>query len=57
MRTIKEWLLVGIENRARRRLSELANAYVKAPGDQREAVQAGIEFERWLADSCRDVLE
>jgi len=57
MDMIRKRLLLGIEIRARRRLSALANEYPKAPADQREAVQAGIEFERWLAESCRDVLE
>ena len=54
---IKKRLLEGIEIRARRRLSELSLEYIGAPDSEKEAVHAGIEFERWLADSCRDLLE
>ncbi len=57
MDTVRNQLLMGIENRARRRLAALASELVKGGAQDREAVQAGIAFERWLADSCRDVLD
>ena len=57
MDTVRNQLLLGIEKRARRRLAALASELVEGGAQDREAVQAGIDFERWLADSCRDVLE
>ena len=57
MDTVRNQLLLGIKNRARRRIARLASELVKAGAQDREAVQAGIEFERWLADSCWDVLD
>lgn len=57
METLRNRLLIGIENRARRRAAAFASQLVEGNVENREAVQAGIEFERWLAESCRDVLE
>ena len=41
-----------IELRARRRVANLAGSYLKAKPQEREAVIAGIEIERWLAETC-----
>jgi len=39
------------------RLRDLSNQYVAALPEQKEAIQAGIEIERWLADGCRESLQ
>lgn len=39
-------------SRARCRLEELAADLPYADADDREAIRAGIEFERWLLESC-----
>ena len=49
--------LEQIEQKARRRMAQLANSYLHVPPEQREEVQAGIEIERWLAETCRECLE
>jgi hypothetical protein len=51
---LKDQILGVIEARARDRLAELAGEMVSAKSEDKEDILAGIEFERWLADSCRD---
>lgn len=41
---------------ARRRSASLAGLLIKVKPAEREATLAALEFERWLADSCRSVL-
>lgn len=53
----KKRMLREIEQKARQRMAELANSYLQVPPQQREEIQAGIEIERWLAETCRDGLE
>jgi hypothetical protein len=38
-------------------MAALASELVHGGAQDPEAVQAGIEFECWLAESCRDVLD
>lgn len=45
--------LAVVAARARYRLEELAAELPYAGPDDRAALQAGIEFERWLLESCR----
>ena len=53
----KKRMLRLIEQKARQRMAKLANSYLHVPPEQREEVQAGIEIERWLAETCRVGLE
>ncbi len=53
----KKRVLRQIEQKARWRMAQLANSYLHVPPEQREEVQAGIEIERWLAETCRECLE
>lgn len=53
---VKDLALQVVEIRARTRLGKLAGELVRAPSEEKEDILAGIEFERWLADSCADVL-
>jgi|GEM_PF-1294949 len=50
----KDQVLCVIEARARKRLRELAGEMVRAESEDKEDILAGIEIERWLADTCRD---
>ena len=45
--------IATVAQRARYRLEELAAELPYAALDEREAVHAGIEFERWLLESCQ----
>jgi hypothetical protein len=51
---VKDLALRVVETRARTRLGKLAGELARAPSEEKEDILAGIEFERWLADSCRD---
>ena len=57
MRNMKDMLLRVVEVKARRRAAELAHQLIRAPGVDRELVLAGLQFEQWLAESCRDCLD
>ncbi len=54
MRSTKELLLAVVEAKARRRTGQLACDLVRATSANRELVLAELQFERWLAESCRD---
>ncbi len=56
MQTTKDLLLRIVEVKARHRVAGLACQMVRAPSRDREMILAALEFERWLADSCRDCL-
>lgn len=53
----KKRILRLIEQKARQRMAQLANSYLHVSPGQREEIQAGIEIERWLAETCREGLE
>ena len=54
MQTTKDLLLRIVEVKARHRVAGLASAFVRAASRDREMILAEMQFERWLADSCRD---
>ena len=54
MRMTKDLILQIVEVKARQKLAQLACEIVRAESHDREMILAGLEFERWLADSCRD---
>lgn len=57
MQTGKELLLRAIEVKARLRTGQLASQLVRAASVDREEILAALQFERWLADNCREVLD
>ena len=57
MSKLKDQIIQLIEQDANRKVAAFASEYVRAKSEEREAIQAGIRFERWLADSCRESLE
>jgi len=50
----KKLLLGVIEARSLREMQELSVALARSAAEEKEAILAGIEFERWLADACAD---
>ena len=56
MNTLKDQLLMVIEARARRRLADLSREFARAPSEEKEAILAGIEFEKWFAEACGSCL-
>ena len=57
MSKLKDQIIRLIEQNARRKVAVLASEYVRAKPEEREAIQAGIEIERWLAETCHECLE
>ena len=53
----KKCTLRRIEQNACQRMARLAGSYLRAKPEEREEIQAGIEIERWLAETCRECLE
>ena len=56
MGELKDRIIRLIEQDAAKKVSGLAGEYVHAKPGQKEAVAAGIEVERCLAESCRECL-
>jgi len=48
--------VLAVAARAACVLEDLADELPYAPSDDREALQAGIDFEGWLLESCRYAL-
>jgi len=52
MRPIERRMAVAVATMARTQLVELADEYPYAESYEREELQAGIEFERWMLECC-----
>ena len=57
MNKLKNQILQLIQQNSRRKVAALAGEYVRAKPEEREAIHAGIEIERWLAETCQECLE
>ena len=56
METIADRMLRLIEQDAREKAGKLSRQILLARPQDKEEIMAGIEIERWLADSCSEVL-
>ena len=56
MTQLQDQILRITQKNADRKVAMLANQYVKAKPNEKEAIQAGIQIERWLSETCRDCL-
>ena len=54
MDAVKDRVLRSIEAQATRELTRLASEFARAASAEKEELLAALEFERWLADSCRE---
>jgi hypothetical protein len=52
MNALKRQILKQIAQRAAARAAALSMEYMKANPQDREAVVAGIRFEKWLSQTC-----
>jgi len=57
MGELKDRIVRLIEQNAAKKVSHLSGEYVRAKPEERERIQAAIEVERWLSESCRECLE
>jgi hypothetical protein len=53
----KKFKLRAIEARAMREAAYLAGEFGRAASAEKEEILAALEIERWLAQSCREVLD
>lgn len=53
MKKLKDRMVELIKDNAQQKVADLSCRYAQAKSEDKEAIQAGIEFERWLAESCR----
>jgi ABC-type Zn2+ transport system substrate-binding protein/surface adhesin len=56
MSKLKNHLLWLIHKNAARTAADLAGQYARAEPQEKEAILAGLEFERWLAECCQKCL-
>jgi len=52
MQKFKERLLRVLRQRSDDRTAHLSRQYLKAKPEEREAIMAGIEIEKWLSEVC-----
>lgn len=57
MRNTKEHILEQIRARSLQEAEYLAGEFARAASEQKEAVLAELEFEKWLAESCGEVID
>jgi len=57
MRNLKEQILEQIRARSLQEAEYLAGEFARAASEQKEAIFAELAFEKWLAESCREVSE
>ena len=56
MGELKNRIIRLIEQNAAKKVSDLSGEYVRAKSEEKEAIQASIEIERWVSESCRQCL-
>jgi len=56
MRKLKERILRLLQQNSNERAAKLSREYIRAAPEEKEAVIAGIDFEKWLSQICEDCL-
>jgi len=57
MPTLKDLLVQIVRCNADRNIADLAGELVRAKPEQKEAILAGLDFEKWLVETCQICLE
>jgi len=57
MRKLKERILRLLQQNSNSRAAKLSMEYIKAAPEEKEAIMAGIDFEKWLSQICEDCLD
>lgn len=56
MTGLKDQMLKIIAANSAGKVAQLAGEFAHAPSQEKEALAAGIDFERWLAETCQECL-
>lgn len=54
MHKTKDILIEAVRERSEREAAYLAGEFARAASEEREAILAAMDFERWLAECCAD---
>ena len=57
MRKLKERILRLLQQNSNERAARLSKEYMRAASEEKEAIMAGIDFEKWLSEICEDCLD
>ena len=57
MRKLKERILRILQQNSNERAARLTKEYIRAAPEEKEAIMAGIDFEKWLSQICEDCLD
>ena len=57
MTKLKDQMVLAVARNATNKIAKLAGEFSHAAPEDKEAIQAGIDFERWLKETCRDSLD
>ncbi|MDM8001081.1 MAG: hypothetical protein QUS33_14125 [Dehalococcoidia bacterium] len=53
---VKDVMLMRIQRQAEARARVLAGEFARSASEDKEAILAELEFEKWLAEACLDAL-
>ena len=53
---VKDLIVQKMRERALEEAEFLAGEFARAASEEKEAILAGLEFEKWLAEACLDAL-
>ena len=56
MTKLKDQMVLAVARNAADKITELAGEFVHAAPQEKETIAAGIDFERWLAETCQECL-
>lgn len=56
MSKLKDQIIRLIEADSREKVAAFATTFAQAPPEEKEIFLAAMEFERWMADTCRECL-
>ena len=54
---LKDQMIRLIEADAREKVAAFSVVFARAPSEDKETFLAAMEFERWVADTCRESLQ
>ena len=54
MATVKDQIIRIIQINAGKKAAYFAGQYVRSKPEEKEAILAGLDFERWLEQACQD---
>ena len=56
MTKLKDQMVLAVTRNAADKVAKLAGEFAHAAPQEKEAIAAGIDFERWLAETCQECL-